>query len=367
MYFEFKIKTIKMNEMRKLAVLFTIVLMMFASCKDSAVKNEEEEELEVNLRNTPTFPIGYAIQARHLDNEFYENLLENESRSITAEYEMKMSPMYNNQNAIDFDATDKLVNFAEENDIRVHGHALIWHSATPSWLENFNGSNAEFEALIENYIKEVVGRYKGQIESWDVVNEAFEDGSGHLLRNSVFRQKLGDDYIAKCFQWAREADPDVKLFYNDYGVSTNGTKLTAVLDMVDDLQAREVPIDGVGFQMHISHNWPAMSQIIGATTKVVNRDLLIHYSELDIRLNPDEQESSYNSILAARHVNRVNEIFTYYKSLPEEYQFGITNWGVKDDDTWLRNFWGNQKEWPLLFDISFQPKEAYTAIIEIFE
>jgi len=355
-------KAIKSN---KLILLLSLLLILIVNCKDSATQSEEGP-LEPNLRNSPNFPIGFAIQEWQLTNGNYVNLLKKDGASITAEYEMKMSPMYNNPSAIDFSKTDAFVEFAEQFDIRIHGHALIWHSATPTWIENFSGTNAEFETLIENYIKEVVGRYKGRIASWDVVNEAFEDGSGHPLRNSVFRQKLGPDYIAKAFQWAREADPDVLLFYNDYSLASNGTKLTAVLDLVDDLKDRNMPIDGVGFQMHVSYDWPSISAIQAATSKVISRKLQIHYSELDIRINPNETETEYNAVLAQRHVNRINEIVTLYRTVPDEYRFGITNWGVKDDDTWLRDFWDNQNEWPLLYDDNFQPKEAHQSIINIF-
>lgn len=353
-------------QVNKLVFVVSFFMILIANCKDSPTKSGEDS-LEPSLRNSPNFPIGFAIQEQHLANANYVNLLKEDAASITAEYEMKMSPMYNNPSAIDFSKTDAFLDFAEQFDIRVHGHALIWHSATPGWIENFSGTNTEFENIIENYIKEVVGRYKGRIASWDVVNEAFEDGSGHPLRNSVFRQKLGPDYITKAFQWAREADPDVLLFYNDYGIANDGTKLAAVLALVDDLQSRNIPIDGVGFQMHISYNWPAISDIQTATGKIVTRDLLIHYSELDIRLNPDGTESEYNSNLSQRHVNRINEIVNLYKSLPDENRFGITNWGVKDDDTWLRDFWNNQDEWPLLYDSNFQPKQAHQAIIDMFE
>lgn len=250
----------------------------------------------------------------YLNTKSYIDLNREQSSSLTAEFEMKMNPMYNNQNAINFDVVDDIIDFASASELRVHGHALVWHSATPSWIENFNGTDAEFESLIENYVKDVVGRYKGKIASWDVVNEAFEDGSGNPLRNSVFRQKMGDDYIEKVFRWAREADPDVLLFYNDYNMAVNGTKLQAVLDMVDDFQERGVPIDGIGFQMHISYNWPSEADIISSTNKVVSRGLKIHYSELDIRVNPDGTETSFTNELSSRLVNRSLFIFNFYKT-----------------------------------------------------
>ena len=128
------------------------------------------------------------------------------------------------------------LSFAQANDMNVHGHALIWHNATPSWVQNFAGTDAEFEAMVKDYITTTVTRYKGKVRSWDVVNEAFEDGVVIPLRNSVFRQKMGDDYIKKCFQFARDADPDVLLFYNDYNMASSATKRTAMFNLVDELR-----------------------------------------------------------------------------------------------------------------------------------
>tara|TARA_R110000868_G_scaffold304437_19_gene565361 strand:+ start:15853 stop:16920 length:1068 start_codon:yes stop_codon:yes gene_type:complete len=351
----------------KLVAQLFLFLILLNACKDSGTGGTEDEVLEPSLRNSPTYPVGYAIQRQHLNNRSYIDLLREQSSSISAEYEMKMSPMYNDPNAINYDVVDEIVDFAELSEIRVHGHALLWHSAVPSWIQNYNGTDAEFESIIENYVKDVVGRYKGRIASWDVVNEAFDDGAGNPLRNSVFRQKMGDDYIEKVFRWAREADPDVLLFYNDYNMVANGSKLEKVIAMADDFLERGVPIDGIGFQMHISYDWPSETDIISATNKVTSRGLKIHYSELDIRVNPNATATSYNAELAQRLVNRSTFIFNLYKSLPEETQFGITWWGVKDNDSWLRDFWENPNEWPLLFNDDFEPKDAVPAIIDIFE
>ncbi len=347
-------------------LLLFFVLIISLGCKSSSTSPEEETDTTPSLRNNVPYPFGAAIQTKHIGDANYVRLMRDEFSSMTAEYEMKMSPMYNDPSGIDFSDTDAFMELAEALDLRVHGHALIWHSATPSWIENFSGSDAEFEELIENYIKAVVGRYRGRIASWDVVNEAFEDGGSHSLRNSVFRQKLGDDYVAKSFQWAREADPDVLLFYNDYGMSTNGSKLDRVMSMIDDFRERGIPIDGVGYQMHISYNWPSIEQIQGATAKAISRDLLLHYSELDIRVNPQAEQTSYTQELDNRFTNRMMEIVDLYDDIPEELQFGITMWGVKDDDTWLRGFWENPDEWPLLYNEDFTPKTAYQSILDFY-
>ncbi len=353
--------------MKSIYSILSLLILFSISCSDSSSNSgEEDENLEPSLRNSPTFPVGFAIQQQHLRNSSYVNILNEDASSISAEYEMKMNILYPSQSGINYEPLNMFLDYAELNNTRVHGHALIWHSSTPGWLENFGGSDAEFENFVENYIKDIVSSYEGRIASWDVVNEAFSDGSG-TLRNSVFYRKMGEDYIEKAFEWAREEDPNLLLFYNDYGTIYDTQKYAAMIRMIDDFQARGVPIDGVGFQMHISYNFPSLQQIRNAVEPILERGLMVHFSELDIRVNPEAENVDFNAELSARQVQKVEEVFGYYRTIPEEYQFGITMWGVKDDDTWLRNFWQNENEWPLLYDENFNPKPAHQAIIQLFE
>ena len=351
--------------MRLLSIITALSLLLLSiSCLENGSANDENSD--PNLRNTVPFPIGAAVQNGRLLNAEVINLFRNDFSSLTAEWEMKMSPMYDDPNAIDFSTVDQLVDFAESMGVRVHGHALLWHQATPGWLENYNGTDQQFEALIENYIKEVVGRYRGRIASWDVVNEAFLDGSGNR-RQSVFQERIGDDYIEKAFRWAREADPDVILFYNDYGTIYDTNKFNAMMTMVDDLIAKDVPIDGVGFQMHISYNFPSKNQITTATAAIVQRDLQVHYSELDIRVNPEAEDTMLTLELLDRQKAKMDEILEVYSTVPSDLQFGITWWGVRDNETWLRDFWNNQNEWPLMLDDSYNSKPVYESFMEAYQ
>ncbi|MBJ7880680.1 endo-1,4-beta-xylanase [Gelidibacter salicanalis] len=271
-----------------------------------------------------------------------------------------MNVMYPSQGNYNFSAADAIVDFAQANGMNVHGHALIWHNATPSWVENFAGTNAEFEAMVKDYITTTLTRYKGKVRSWDVVNEAFEDGSGHPLRNSVFRQKMGDDYIKKCFQFARDADPDVLLFYNDYNMASSSTKRAAMFKLVDDLGDL---IDGVGGQMHISYNGPSASQIQSFADGVVSRNLKLHFAELDIRANPDNDLTSLSNERAEAQRAKYTEVVSIYNSIPLENKFAITVWGVRDNESWLIDFWGNP-DWPLLYDANYAKKASYYGYLE---
>lgn len=290
----------------------------------------------------------------------YVELLKNEFNSLTSEYEMKMNIMYPSQDSYDFSAADAIVGFAQANDMYVHGHALIWHNATPDWVENFAGTDAEFEAMVKEYITTTVTRYKGKVRSWDVVNEALEDGSGHPLRNSVFRQKMGDDYIKKCFQFARDADPNVLLFYNDYNMASSSTKRDAMFKLVDGLGDL---IDGVGGQMHISYDGPSSSQIQSFADGVVSRNLKLHFAELDIRANPDNSLTSLTDSRAEAQKAKYKEVVSIYNSIPSDSKFALTVWGVRDNESWLIDFWGNP-DWPLLFDASYNKKPAYYGYLE---
>ncbi len=308
-----------------------------------------------------TFSVGNITRSSYIKaGGKHTEILKKEFNNLTSEYEMKMNVMYPSQGNYDFSAADVIVDFAQANDMNVHGHALIWHNATPSWVENFAGTDAEFEAMVKDYITTTLTRYKGKVRSWDVVNEALEDGSGHPLRNSVFRQKMGDDYIKKCFQFARDADPDVLLFYNDYNMASSATKRAAMLKLVDNLGDL---IDGVGAQMHISYNGPSKSEIQSLANQVVAKGKKLHFAELDIRANPNKDITTLTNQRAEEQRAKYKEVVQIYNAIPLENKFALTVWGVRDNESWLIDFWGNV-DWPLLFDSNYNKKSAYYGYLE---
>jgi endo-1,4-beta-xylanase len=260
----------------------------------------------------------------------------------------------------DWSKSDAIVDYAEANGMNIHGHALIWHESVPSALENFTGTDAEFEAIVEDYITTTVTRYKGKVDSWDVVNEAIADNRSSL-RPTIFRQRMGENYVEKCFQFARNADPDVKLFYNDNMV-TDALKRSGALNLVDDLISKNL-IDGVGYQMHININSPSETEMQLATNELINRELLIHYSELDVRTNTDGQLTEFTEQVAFSQRNKVSQVTRVYNNIPDNLKYALTIWGLKDDDSWITPRFGNI-DWPLLFDESFGKKEAYFGFIE---
>ena len=323
---------------------------------------EPEPPPFVALRDVAPFPVGVAMQARHVDSRQHAVLVGNVFDSITAEYEMKMVPLSASRGNYAWPAVDRLVEFAAQNEMQIHGHALVWHQTTPAWLENFPGTDEEFEAAVEEYITEVVTRYKDVVRSWDVVNEAFEDRTG-TLRNSVFRRRMGDNYIEKVFAFARNADPDALLFYNDYATPWDANKRRAMLALVDRLMLTTAGIDGVGLQMHITYNFPALGNIVSSMDQIVDRGLLVHLSELDIRVNPDGDLQELTDERSQEQQVRVRSVVRAFMALPTENRYAITLWGIRDPESWLVDFWGNP-EWGLLFDEHFSPKPAYYGFLE---
>ena len=316
-----------------------------------------------SLKNkTTTFFVGVATSTPKIAISNYTQLIEREFESITAEYQMKMDVILPTKGIYNWSKADEIVNYSITKGLRVHGHALIWHESTPDWLVDYKGTDAEFELEVKNYITTVVTRYKDKVTSWDVVNEGVADAGG-ALRNTIFKQRMGDDYMVKCFKWAREADPNCKLFYNDYGFETNISKQNKIFDLILDWKSRNIPINGLGFQMHINY-LTAKSQMQDAITKAVGTGLLIHISELDIRMNPNNDISSFTTERATAQQLKYKEVVSMYNAIPLANKFGITLWGVKDDDSWLLKHHNNYNEWPLLFDSTFKAKKAHTGFLE---
>ena len=349
-------------------ILLCLAAMSAVGCSADSGMDDEEPDSNRDypaLKALAAHPVGVAIQAKHLSESGRVAVINRVFDSITAEWEMKMNPISIGPGSYNWTGADALVDFARKNGMQVHGHALVWHQTTPGWLENFGGDDEAFEAAVKDYVTTVVQRYKGRVVSWDVINEAFDDAQG-ALRNSVFRRRMGDDYIARLFQYAREADPDLLLFYNDYGLTWSLPKRRAVMKMLDDFQERGIPIDGVGLQMHIAWDSPPLEAITATINEVAKRGLKVHLSELDVRINTDGSLQSWNAARGNVQKERVKAVVAAFNQIPEKQRFGVTLWGLRDPDTWLIDFY-DRPEWPLLFDARLLPKPAYYGFVEALQ
>ena len=312
------------------------------------------------LKEAYSFPIGASMNPRLLEsNADYEAIARTEFTSITAENHMKMMLIHPEENRFDFSKGDELLAFAKKTGKRMHGHTLVWHNQVAPWMKDFKGDQAAWEGMLKNHIKTVARHYAGQITGWDVVNEAFlDDGT---LRPSIWAEHI-PDYIAKSFQWAHEADPKALLFYNDYGQDGKPKKMEAILNLVQNLRQRKIAIHGLGLQMHININSKneEIQQVIDLATAT---GLAIHFSELDIAVNPkNKPDFDYDEQAKAEQIAKYLLVFKAFQNIPIKQQYGITFWNVGDKDSWLRGYFKRPKEYPLLFDENYKRKQAYTQL-----
>jgi endo-1,4-beta-xylanase len=306
--------------------------------------------------------------------------------ATTPENVLKWEAVHPKPGVYDFTAADQYVEFGEKHGMAVMGHTLVWHSQTPRWVfEDSDGKPATREALIErmrDHIHTVVGRYKGRIRGWDVVNEALnEDGT---LRQSPWMKIIGEDYIAMAFRFAHEADPALELYYNDYSVE-NEAKRKGALELVKKLQAQGIPVAAVGLQDHIRIDWPSAEQIDQTIQAFGALGVKVNITELDIDVLPrairrqtadvaerakyEAETNPYaNGLPPAMQetlAKRYAEIFRVYlknRKIVER----VTFWGVTDAGSWLNN-WPvpGRKSYPLLFDREGLPKPAFQAVIDV--
>ncbi|MCH7403362.1 endo-1,4-beta-xylanase [Belliella kenyensis] len=359
--------------MKKYSVMIGLLLLIGSgmwSCSDSGEEPvveipDDPDEEEDNIRLKAKFDIGAAVTNRELSGAQYANTLRTHYSQITAEFEMKMAHIWKGENNYDWAAADEMVNFAQTNNMKVHGHTLVWYSSFPNWFKSANYDSAAFESRVKTYIERVVQRYKGKVVSWDVANEIFNDNGTLRSENCPVYQTFRDPiaFYGRCFAYARAIDPDAKLFYNDYNVVLASGKRGAMRQMVNRFQADGYPIDGLGDQFHymVSTN---RNTIRNGLTDMAGSGLLIHISELDIRVNVNrEDDYVYLPSEQAKHAEAYRDIVSFYESIPQNQKFAITTWGVADNGTWLRDWW-HPKEYPLLFDDSFQKKRAYEGFLE---
>ncbi|MEU0023277.1 endo-1,4-beta-xylanase [Streptomyces rochei] len=281
---------------------------------------------------------GVAIASGKLGDSAYTSIANREFNSVTAENEMKIDATEPQRGRFDFSAADRVYNWAVQNGKEVRGHTLAWHSQQPGWMQSLSGS-ALRQAMID-HINGVMAHYKGKIAQWDVVNEAFADGSSGARRDSNL-QRTGNDWIEVAFRTARAADPSAKLCYNDYNVENwTWAKTQAMYNMVRDFKQRGVPIDCVGFQSHFNSGSPYNSNFRTTLQNFAALGVDVAVTELDIQ-----------GASPTTYANVVNDCLAVSRCL------GVTVWGVRDMDSWRSG------DTPLLFNNDGSKKPAYTSVL----
>ncbi len=345
--------------MLKNSTLLLFLSLGLLSCKKSETRDCDDA---ISLYSNSSFPIGVAIESYDmLDGTRNKEIIDRQFNSFTPENIFKPNSLHPEENTFNWPEADQMLDYALSQNKRFHGHTLLWHNQLPLWMENFQGNSAEWEAMLKTHIQTICHHFKGKVKAWDVLNEAFnEDGS---LRNSIWKQHIGASYIEKAFVFAHEADPEAILFYNDFNLALNDKKRDAVVSLIRNLKQRNIPIHGIGLQMHISIYYPSNVVIASAMKEFYQLGLKVHLSELDISLNPRGLDIELTDKLLQKQAQKMYSVSLLYQQIPKAYQYGITFWGHSDVHSWIPSFFGRE-DYPLLFDANYKAKPMYCKFLE---
>lgn len=363
-----------------LALLWMSCLLLAVSLTAVAQKQQALKDVFKN-----DFKIGAALNRRQIFESDVRavEIVKTNFNSITPENVLKWALVHPERARYDFEASDRFVKFGEKHGMFIVGHTLVWHKQTPDWVfQDEKGNAIDRETLLKrlrDHIFTVVGRYKGRIKGWDVVNEALnQDGT---MRQSPWLKIIGADYLARAFQFAHEADPAAELYYNDYDLDLPAKRAGAVA-LIKELKAAGVPISGVGLQDHSLMDWPTLADKDATITAFSALGVKVHITELDVdvlprttkpgadyavdvpvtpQINPfvDGLSNEMHAALAKRY----EELFRIYMKHRDTIE-RVTFWGVTDGDSWLNN-WPikGRTNYPLLFDRNGKAKPALDAVI----
>jgi endo-1,4-beta-xylanase len=404
--------------------LLTAALLAIAATARSAdkptLKDAYKDHFYVGVAINRTIATDTAVRADNVNRtvEMVQKdiaVVKEQFNQITPENDLKWLLIHPREGAAGyyFDPADAFVNFGLSNNMYIVGHTLVWHAQTPNWVfagtnpppavtdaspstvtgtnavgtnapgrrrfgggfgRVFTGPRASREELLERmreHIHTVVGRYKGKIKAWDVVNEAIADNGTNILRNSLWLEIIGPDFIAKAFEYAHEADPDAILRYNDYGLE-NPAKRKKLIALIKSLQEKKVPVMAIGTQTHVSVSSPSFEALDQALTEIAVLGLPIHVTELDVNSAQGGQRNIGADIAnntattqgglvddaSQRLANQYANLFRAFLKHKDSVKM-VTFWGVNDGVSWRAN--GK----PLLFDGNNRPKPAFDAVIRV--
>jgi endo-1,4-beta-xylanase len=307
--------------------------------------------------------IGFAMSPHDMGDDAFKNVIDKNSHFIIPGSGIAMSIIREFPHYWDFAMGDSVVKWAHDHGKKVKGGHLVWHHSTPEWLINGDYTSAEVDSIMKEFIQQTIVHYKTEypntITHWCVLNEGI-DGSTRSYRETFWYNKLGKEYIEKAFRYAREADPDGKLYYNDYSIDWVNAKSNAVYNMIVDLLDKGVPIDGIGLQMHIwdPAGFPGKQSILENINRFGRLGLEVYITETDVVLNNDLQG------LTQEKLDRQAEIYREIikACLESPYYQDFACWGITDKYSWI--VWSrDQDDWPLILDEWYQPKPAWNAIM----
>jgi endo-1,4-beta-xylanase len=333
------------------------------------------------------FLVGTAIMSYQLDDPRLAAFIASQFNCLTGENEFKAQSLEPQPGQFDFNAADKIVAFAQQHDMKIVGHNLCWHNQIPAWM--FQDENKQplprekALANLKNHIDGVLEHFKGKVFAWDVVNEAISDTGSEYLRPTPALKAIGDDYIAKAFEFAHAADPGVKLIYNDYSIE-NPDKRDKTVRLLRDLKAKGAHIDEVGIQGHYILKLPgAIDALDKAITAFSAEGVKVAITELDVEVLPRKEtgaditateKSGVDPYTGALPADIAQAQADFYRRLFQVLLkhpgivTRVTFWGPHDGTSWLNN-WPvrSRTNHPLLFDRDLQPKPAFTAVVDLLK
>lgn len=358
-------------------VTLVSILILLGNCT-SQEKSQSSTKADAGLKDVYSdyFTMGVAVSPRALKTDEAQLILK-EFNSLTAENAMKMGPIHPSEKVYNWAGADSIAAFAKRNNLKLRGHALCWHTQAPAWMfKDSLGNKVNKEVLLKrlkDHITTVVTRYKDVVYAWDVVNEAISDDPNEYYRKSIWYEICGEEYVAKAFQYAHEADPDALLFYNDYN-EISATKRAKIIRMVNELRKAGVPVHGIGLQGHWAISEPSEAQLESTLKEFAATGLPLQITELDISIYPKEHNarerkaSDYDTLFTAEREKQQLEKYEMIFRLFRKYKDAITNvtfWNISDRHSWLDNFPVlGRKDYPLLFDRTLKPKKAYSSVVK---
>ena len=377
-----------MMKIIKTSLFIFALLMVSASCSRKLNDNSNQQEPQISLSDSykNNFFIGAAISENQIlekDNRSL-SIVRNQYNTITPENAMKWMFLQTSPNKFEFDLADKYVEFGLNNNMHIVGHTLVWHSQLADFMNEVTDKTI-MSNYVSNHINTIVKRYKGKIDTWDVVNEALnEDGT---LRESIFLKTLGENYIIDAFKLAEKGDPNAELAYNDYNLC-NPKKREGALRLIENLQKENAKINAVGIQAHWQLNTPSINEIEKSIIAYAGLGVKVMFTELDISVLPNPWEvvgaaveQNFDKFIGDPKMNpyperlpdsmlqkqakRYEDIFELFLKHEDKIS-RITFWGVTDETSWL-NDWPikERTNYPLLFDRNYQPKQAYQSILDL--
>lgn len=375
-------------------IFISLVLLLTLGCNSgqrtakNVSKETKQEEAKTSLQSAygANFMMGAAVNDSHINgtDTLALKLIEQEFNTITPENIMKWMYIHPAPDSFYFEMADKYIELGQKNKMHIVGHTLVWHSQIADWMNEVKDKKTMADH-IEKHIKTIVGRYKGKIDTWDVVNEALnEDGS---FRASNFYKVMGDSYIEQAFKVAAEVDPNADLIYNDYNL-WKPEKRDGVVRMVKALQDKGIKIDGIGMQGHYSLIGPEIKDVENSILAFSELGLKVGFTELDVTTLPNpwdlegaEVSQNYENYegdptmnpypsglpdsMQIKMADRYEDLFQLFLKHDDKIN-RITFWGVNNGHSWLNN-WPikNRTNYPLLFDRNFNAQKAYDRVIKL--